>query len=216
MHYVPCTIRLMHSYIVASNYISSLITDHCALITINPDGASIGIKQIRELISSLGNTSSIPRIVWIEPADSLTTEASNALLKVLEEPPHNTTFYLATNYPGTLLPTIRSRCQSISRTTPHLTATTHLQTIKSALSATAGDRLTLAQSLPTDRKELLTWCEDLMHELHSTIRQTHSVKSLQILSSISSQLTHLSTQLSANVSVSLALGNFFLHLPRTK
>lgn len=208
--------NLMHSYIVSPSYYSQISTIHNSCFIIHPEGASIGIKQIRDLINRLSNTSSMPRIVWIEPADSLTIEASNALLKILEEPPHNTTFYLATNYPGTLLPTIRSRCQSISATMHHLTSTTHLQTIKSALSATAGDRLTLAQSLPTDRKELLTWCEDLMHELHSTIRQTNSVKSLQILSVIARQLTNLSTQLSANVSVSLALGNFFLHLPRTK
>jgi DNA polymerase III gamma/tau subunit len=204
----------MHSYIVSPFHFSQISMIHNSCFIIHPDGASIGIKQIRELIGSLSNTSPISRIVWIEPADSLTTEASNALLKVLEEPPHNTTFYLATNYPGTLLPTIRSRCQSISTTIREPASTTYLQTIKSALPLSLGDRLTLAQTIPTDRTEALGWCESLMHELHATIQKTTTTKSLQILSAIAKQLTNLSTQLSANVSTSLALGNFFLHLPK--
>jgi DNA polymerase-3 subunit delta' len=45
--------------------------------------------------------------------DELNKEASNALLKMLEEPPANTVFFLVSHAPGRLLPTIRSRCRRL-------------------------------------------------------------------------------------------------------
>jgi DNA polymerase-3 subunit delta' len=50
------------------------------------------------------------RVVLIEPADALNRAASNALLKVLEEPPINTMFILVSHQVRRLLPTLRSRC----------------------------------------------------------------------------------------------------------
>lgn len=50
------------------------------------------------------------RIALIEPADALNRAASNALLKVLEEPPLNTMFILVSHRVRRLLPTLRSRC----------------------------------------------------------------------------------------------------------
>ncbi len=40
-------------------------------------------------------------------------ESANMLLKVLEEPPSNTTFILVTDYIDKVMPTIKSRCQSV-------------------------------------------------------------------------------------------------------
>ncbi|MCB1384232.1 MAG: DNA polymerase III subunit delta' [Notoacmeibacter sp.] len=51
------------------------------------------------------------RIVIIDSADDMNTNAANALLKSLEEPPRATLFILISHSPGRLLPTIRSRCQ---------------------------------------------------------------------------------------------------------
>lgn len=53
------------------------------------------------------------RVVIVDPADDMNTNAANALLKNLEEPPAKTLFVLITHSPGALLPTIRSRCQTI-------------------------------------------------------------------------------------------------------
>jgi len=53
------------------------------------------------------------RVVIVDPADDMNTNAANALLKNLEEPPARTVFVLITHSPGALLPTIRSRCQTI-------------------------------------------------------------------------------------------------------
>ena len=54
------------------------------------------------------------RVVIIDPADDLEKNASNALLKSLEEPPAGTYFLLVTHKPGRLLPTIRSRCRLLT------------------------------------------------------------------------------------------------------
>ena len=53
------------------------------------------------------------RIFLIEEADKLNDSSANALLKVLEEPPHTSYLILLTSRPAMLLPTIRSRCQTI-------------------------------------------------------------------------------------------------------
>ncbi len=52
------------------------------------------------------------KVVLIHPADRLNHEAANTLLKTLEEPPGALRFVLATEAAHTLLPTIRSRCQT--------------------------------------------------------------------------------------------------------
>ncbi|MGM0574434.1 MAG: ATP-binding protein [Myxococcota bacterium] len=54
------------------------------------------------------------RFVVVDPADTFTDEAANALLKNLEEPPSRTRFILLTSRPDALLTTIRSRCQKIT------------------------------------------------------------------------------------------------------
>ena len=54
------------------------------------------------------------RTVIIDPVDDMNANASNALLKNLEEPPSRTLFILVTHTSGRVLPTIRSRCQHIS------------------------------------------------------------------------------------------------------
>ena len=53
------------------------------------------------------------RVVIIDPADDMNINAANALLKNLEEPPAKTVFVLITHSLGALLPTIRSRSQTI-------------------------------------------------------------------------------------------------------
>jgi DNA polymerase-3 subunit delta' len=50
------------------------------------------------------------RIAIIDCADDLNAESANALLKSLEEPPPRSVFLLVSHRPGTLLPTIQSRC----------------------------------------------------------------------------------------------------------
>jgi DNA polymerase-3 subunit delta' len=58
------------------------------------------------------------RIAIIDSMDELNNNASNALLKTLEEPPQKGLLFLLTHSPGRLLPTIRSRCRRLDLRPP--------------------------------------------------------------------------------------------------
>ncbi len=79
------------------------------------DEISIGIDAIRAFTHTMQLAPyASPQKAGIFPdADTLTVEAQNAFLKLLEEPPPHTIFFLLTSSELTLLPTIRSRCQLI-------------------------------------------------------------------------------------------------------
>ena len=95
------------------------------------DGASNrGIDAIRELTEAVRYQPAVLRkkVYVIDEVHMLTTEAFNALLKTLEEPPPHVTFVLATTEPHKLPNTILSRCQRYdfklvpaSRLAQHLT-----------------------------------------------------------------------------------------------
>jgi DNA polymerase-3 subunit delta' len=75
---------------------------------------TIGIERIRELrrVSGLKPLEG-RRVVVVAEADKMTPEASNALLKILEEPPPEMQLILTTSRDAGLLPTIISRCQRV-------------------------------------------------------------------------------------------------------
>ena len=75
----------------------------------------ITVKQVRELGDFMGMTAALSpwRVAVIDTVDELQSAGANALLKILEEPPPNTLFFLVTNAAGRLLPTIRSRCRRL-------------------------------------------------------------------------------------------------------
>jgi len=78
--------------------------------------ASIGINIIRDLSESLALSSQYkkPRIVIINPATAMLHQASNSLLKTLEEPSENTCLILIADKVSKISATIRSRCQLIT------------------------------------------------------------------------------------------------------
>ncbi len=77
----------------------------------------ITVEQVRDTIGFFGTTAGEGgwRICIVDSADQLKyPEGSNALLKVLEEPPARSLFLVVSHAPGRLLPTIRSRCRHLS------------------------------------------------------------------------------------------------------
>lgn len=72
-----------------------------------------GVDEIRDLRENVryAPTDVRYKVYIIDEVHMLTTEAFNALLKTLEEPPGHVIFILATTEPHKLLPTILSRCQ---------------------------------------------------------------------------------------------------------
>ena len=78
--------------------------------------ASIPIDEVRRLRNFLSHSAEVDswRVVIVDSADELAGPAANALLKSLEEPPVRLVFLLISSEPGRLLPTIRSRCRTIT------------------------------------------------------------------------------------------------------
>lgn len=116
------TIVTISSAVITPAQISEYITSQTntsisdAQITlINEDKSTITIDMIRSLLSDMSFASFQGKIrhICLLYVDQTTIEAQNAVLKLLEEPPKNTQFWLFTQYPQTLLPTIISRCMEV-------------------------------------------------------------------------------------------------------
>jgi DNA polymerase-3 subunit delta' len=76
---------------------------------------NISVDQVRSLaeLFDLSPAMSPWRVAVVDTADELEPSGANALLKMLEEPPPNSLFFLVSHAPGRLLPTIRSRCRRL-------------------------------------------------------------------------------------------------------
>src|SRR5947207_14826703 len=84
-------------------------------IEVTGERKMISVEQIRDLVNeaALRPYEGRNKVFIIDPADALSPGGSNSLLKTLEEPARDTHFILLTRSPDLLLPTIRSRAQSI-------------------------------------------------------------------------------------------------------
>ncbi|MDA0789485.1 MAG: DNA polymerase III subunit delta' [Proteobacteria bacterium] len=90
---------------------------HPDFVEVTPlESKQIKVDQIRELTDWASQTSGGggDKIALIHPAEQMNLQSSNALLKCLEEPASDTLIILVSNQPTRLLPTIRSRCQTIA------------------------------------------------------------------------------------------------------
>jgi DNA polymerase III subunit delta' len=88
---------------------------HPDVILVEPETATIKIEQVRDMAREV---LALPfearaRAFVMDDAHVMTEQASNALLKSLEEPPATSHVFLVTASPQALLPTIRSRCQTL-------------------------------------------------------------------------------------------------------
>ncbi len=77
-----------------------------------PEKTRIAVDQIRSATEFVVGTAQHGRkVTLILGAEDMNPNAASALLKTLEEPPPGNVLVLATEAPGRLLPTVRSRCQ---------------------------------------------------------------------------------------------------------
>lgn len=82
---------------------------------LEPDGNSIKIEQIRELVKKVYEKPIVSnkKVYIINDSNLMTKEAQNSLLKTLEEPPEYVTIILIASNENLFLPTIKSRCTKI-------------------------------------------------------------------------------------------------------
>lgn len=90
---------------------------HPYFLQVTPEKLHISIAEVRKIRDFMSRKTTgkgtIRRIVLIPDAHTMTTEAQNALLKTLEEPPADTMIILTTSDITALKPTIRSRSQHL-------------------------------------------------------------------------------------------------------
>ncbi len=97
--------------------------EHCRIMAdqhpdirlVEPEKTTISIDQVRDVIKEISYQpfEARFRVVVLDPADQMRTEAHNSLLKTLEEPPSRTVIILITTNPYLLLETIRSRSRML-------------------------------------------------------------------------------------------------------
>ena len=92
-----------------------LFSEHSDIGLIVPYNKNILVDAIRDLETEANFRpfQASARFFIIDDADKMNDSASNALLKTLEEPPAASHLFLITSRPDALLPTIRSRCQTL-------------------------------------------------------------------------------------------------------
>lgn len=136
------------------------------------ESGSTPIEAIRSVRSSLRLSTTgkgdIRRVIIVTKAHTLTIEAQNAFLKLLEEPPADTVFMLLTSQIDALLPTIRSRVQRMKLVKPakvQLTAFFASQGLKPNLIERAYQ---LSEGLPGLMNSLLSSSDE--HELAKAIQ----------------------------------------------
>ncbi len=121
-------------------------------------GRAIKVDLIRDLITFASKKAQFEgyRVVLVQPAEAMNINASNALLKCLEEPGGNTLIMLVSHQPSQLLPTVRSRCQSVEFPVPEMAVTlpwlaniAQNETVAKRLLALAGGCPMKAASLAT-------------------------------------------------------------------
>ena len=95
---------------------------HPDLLRIEPEeaGKQIKVDQIRQLIGEMALASHYAgyRVLILDPAEAMNSNAANSFLKTLEEPPANSVLLLVSAQPSRLPATIRSRCQQLRFATP--------------------------------------------------------------------------------------------------
>jgi DNA polymerase-3 subunit delta' len=103
-----------------------LAGSHADVHRVVPEGLSIGVAEVRQIVRTAGRAPSRGRwqIVVVEDADRMTEQASNTVLKMLEEPPPRTVFLLCAPslHPDDVPVTIRSRCRVVPLRTPTVEA----------------------------------------------------------------------------------------------
>ena len=137
------------------------------------DGNSIKLEQAHEILQLC---SSAPPVgqgqwVWIQAVETLTPEAANALLKLIEEPWPRIWFVLTTARADAVLPTIRSRAVLVR--TPHaLRPSLADEDFPNLKMLSDRDKLALAEQWAEDEGVGRQWLERWLQQARQTLYQS--------------------------------------------
>ena len=149
------------------------VTDHS-----HENSATVGICQIRrlEVNAALNPYEGRRRVFVIDPADAMTTDASDAFLKTLEEPPDAVTMVLVTDSPARLSETVRSRCRRID-VTPLARGL-----LAARLAAEDGVTAETADALSRMARGRASWATNALAEDDPVAQRRAEIEQLRVLS----------------------------------
>lgn len=217
----------MHSFLIvskdknlSSSYTSNLLKERGVDpldINLHTYEKAMGITDVRDIQGQIllkpfrGKT----KAVIIEAYESITLEAQNALLKLLEEPPNNTLIIISASRKELLLPTIISRCKVIILREKEIKLSENDlskfgETLNILLNGKTGDKLKIAQDITANKGDAALWLEQMAVFVRSRLlNESRDLKYLNFLKKL--QKTYKAIK-STNVSQRTALENLFLSL----
>ena len=137
------------------------------------DKKLIGIAQIQELISKLYESPFLAKnkVVIIPNLEKISIDGLNAILKILEEPPKDTYFFLTTSFLNQVPLTIQSRCFDIKIGTPNKELA--LEWLSDYSEEEGILALSLTNNLPLLAKKLLE--KNILNEREQFIKEISSI-----------------------------------------
>ncbi|HEX9153767.1 MAG TPA: hypothetical protein VF809_03025 [Candidatus Saccharimonadales bacterium] len=153
------------------------LDQHPYFTIVTPEKGTISIDAIRQLqhflqLRTLGDQP-LRRAIIVEHAECLTTEAQNAYLKLLEEPPADTIMVLTANNQRALLPTILSRVQSLPMYAPTEDAIKNYFTEQGKNDAAISQSFFLSGGMPGLMHALMS--DDKSHPLAAGVSQAKEI-----------------------------------------
>ncbi|KKS96685.1 MAG: hypothetical protein UV73_C0009G0036 [Candidatus Gottesmanbacteria bacterium GW2011_GWA2_43_14] len=137
--------------------------------------SSIGIAQVRQAVfaSAKKPLAGLKKMLVVHSIDTATSEAQNALLKILEEPTQTTVIVMTASSDNQILPTVLSRSQILraSQTDINETESLPVGTLEEIFAASPGRRLLLSENLAKTREEAVVFVDKLAASLEKRLLQ---------------------------------------------
>jgi len=147
-----------------------------------PDKKIIGIGQIHQLRDKLYESAFLGKnkVILVSGLDKISLDGLNGFLKILEEPPQNTFFFLTTDFLHSVPMTIQSRCLGIKIETPKISQS--LEWLSDFPETESMQALRLSNFLPLVAKDLLdknflSHRKDFIDEISGIIKEGNSITS---------------------------------------
>lgn len=202
----------MHAYLIEGNDLLKIDKEITRITAKNEKGKTMDfalqkIEEVKEISNLLKLSSREHLTLILRDVDNLSLEASNALLKTLEEPPKEVTFILTTHSCYLVPPTILSRCQLIKTQKTKEVDEKTLTEFAVFLDSTTSKKLSLTTTL-SGRAPAIEFLETSILSAHKLLQEGKGEKDklVNFLTRADSTLAAIK----ANGNVKLQLTNLFI------
>lgn len=185
--------RWYHAYVIEGREdavlreLEDFFSAHSITLRGNPDyhvtlSEQFLIDDANKLVANAHLRSVGEKKIFVHSFGFITHEAQNALLKLFEEPPHGTHFFLIVPTASLLLPTVRSRMQVIKASKDTQVNDNALsKQVETFLHASKADRIALVKDISIDRTKAGRFLDELEHNYAAHKKASVTLATLQTL-----------------------------------